>query len=86
MFVYCVKLLPTHLVTWQYLPYPTCNVAGNISNDTTCLIRAIIRAAIFAEMWEGRKNPLKCAIIRTTMYTMVIWQLVLIGRASLMSG
>jgi hypothetical protein len=44
-----------------------------------------IKAAIFADEHEGNKNPFKCGVLRCMMWTMVMWQLVLIGRGSLLS-
>jgi hypothetical protein len=44
-----------------------------------------IRAAIFADVWEGRVNPIKDGPLRAMLFAMIMLQLVLIGRGSLVS-
>jgi len=44
-----------------------------------------ILEAIFEDEYEGRTNPFKCGLLRAMLFTMVMLQLVLIGRASLLS-
>jgi hypothetical protein len=42
-----------------------------------------MREAMFADEYQGRPNPIKAPLRRLLLWTMLIWQIVLIGRASL---
>ena len=40
-----------------------------------------IRAAVFQDSYEGRQNPLKTGVIRVMLWTCVLWQFAMFGKA-----